>query len=143
MADNLALWKHHGGLETNRCRHACVIARGFLPQAGTASLVQPPTQNREDQNAAIDRLQLQRATANGSGVQTLDSLRAFVAAGFLRVARFDHHAQHGLGAARADQHAAGAIQLALQRFALRRELRVALLFAERRRNRRSSPPPPR
>src|SRR5215210_999148 len=41
---------------------------GIVAFAGTASLVQPPTQNREDLFAAIDRLQLQRATAIGSGV---------------------------------------------------------------------------
>jgi Ca-activated chloride channel family protein len=36
--------------------------------AATASLVQPPTQNREDLLAAIDRFQLQRGTAVGSGI---------------------------------------------------------------------------
>ena len=36
--------------------------------AGTASLVQPPTQSREDLLAAIDRFQLQRATAVGSAI---------------------------------------------------------------------------
>ncbi len=36
--------------------------------AGTASLVQPPTQSREDVLAAIDRFKLQRATATGSGL---------------------------------------------------------------------------
>jgi len=36
--------------------------------AGTAALVQPPTQNREDIVAAIDRFQLQRGTAIGSGI---------------------------------------------------------------------------
>jgi Ca-activated chloride channel homolog len=41
---------------------------GIVAFAGTASLVQPPTQNREDLFAAIDRLQLQRATAIGSGI---------------------------------------------------------------------------
>lgn len=41
---------------------------GIVAFAGTASLVQPPTQNREDLHAAIDRLQLQRATAIGSGI---------------------------------------------------------------------------
>ena len=41
---------------------------GIVAFAGTASLVQPPTQNREDLHAAIDRLQLQRATAIGSGL---------------------------------------------------------------------------
>ena len=41
---------------------------GIVSFAGTASLVQPPTQNREDLLAAIDRFQLQRATAIGSGI---------------------------------------------------------------------------
>jgi len=41
---------------------------GIVSFAGTASLVQQPTQNREDLIAAIDRLQLQRHTAIGSGV---------------------------------------------------------------------------
>jgi Ca-activated chloride channel family protein len=41
---------------------------GVVEFAGTASLVQPPTRNREDVIAAIDRLQLQHATAIGSGI---------------------------------------------------------------------------
>ena len=41
---------------------------GIVAFAGTASLVQPPTQSREDLIAAIDRFQLQRATAIGSGI---------------------------------------------------------------------------
>jgi len=41
---------------------------GVVAFAGTASLVQPPTQSREDILAAIDRFQLQRATAIGSGI---------------------------------------------------------------------------
>ena len=41
---------------------------GIVAFAGTASLVQTPTQNREDLIAAIDRFQLQRATAIGSGI---------------------------------------------------------------------------
>jgi Ca-activated chloride channel family protein len=41
---------------------------GVVSFAGTAALVQPPTQNREDLVAAIDRFQLQRATAIGSGI---------------------------------------------------------------------------
>jgi Ca-activated chloride channel family protein len=47
---------------------------GIVTFAGTAALVQPPTQNREDLIAAIDRMQLQRATAIGSGI--LVSLKA-------------------------------------------------------------------
>jgi Ca-activated chloride channel family protein len=41
---------------------------GVVAFAGTASVVQAPTQNREDILAAIDRFQLQRATAIGSGI---------------------------------------------------------------------------
>jgi Ca-activated chloride channel homolog len=41
---------------------------GIVAFAGTASLVQSPTQNKEDLHAAIERLQLQRATAIGSGI---------------------------------------------------------------------------
>lgn len=36
--------------------------------AGTAAVVQPPTHSREDVYAAIDRFQLQRGTATGSGI---------------------------------------------------------------------------
>ncbi len=41
---------------------------GVVSFAATASLVQPPTQKREDVYAAIDRFQLQRGTAIGSGI---------------------------------------------------------------------------
>ena len=41
---------------------------GIVSFAGTALLVQAPTQNKEDLIAAIDRLELQRHTAIGSGV---------------------------------------------------------------------------
>jgi Ca-activated chloride channel family protein len=41
---------------------------GVVSFAGTAAVVQPPTHNREDIVAAIDRFQLQRATAIGSGI---------------------------------------------------------------------------
>ncbi|MFL6621681.1 MAG: VWA domain-containing protein [Sulfurifustis sp.] len=41
---------------------------GVVAFAGTASVVQAPTENRDDVIAAIDRLQLQRATAIGSGI---------------------------------------------------------------------------
>jgi Ca-activated chloride channel family protein len=47
---------------------------GVVTFAGTAAIVQPPTNNREDIVAAIDRFQLQRATAIGSGI--LVSLKA-------------------------------------------------------------------
>ncbi len=41
---------------------------GVVTFAATASLVQPPTEDREAITAAIDRIQLQRATATGSGL---------------------------------------------------------------------------
>ena len=41
---------------------------GVVSFAGTAAVVQMPTHNREDIIAAIDRFQLQRATAIGSGI---------------------------------------------------------------------------
>jgi Ca-activated chloride channel family protein len=41
---------------------------GIVAFAGTAQVVQPPTVNREDLVAAIDRFQLQRATAIGSAI---------------------------------------------------------------------------
>src|SRR3954466_13354181 len=47
---------------------------GLVTFAGSAALVQPPTANREDLLAAIEQLQLQNATAVGSGI--LVSLKA-------------------------------------------------------------------
>jgi Ca-activated chloride channel family protein len=44
------------------------IRLGIVSFAGTAQLVQPVTENREDMRAAIDRFQLQRGTATGSGL---------------------------------------------------------------------------
>jgi len=41
---------------------------GVVAFAGTAAVVQPPTHNREDIVAAVDRFQLQRGTAIGSGI---------------------------------------------------------------------------
>lgn len=41
---------------------------GVVAFAGTAAIVQPPTQSREDVYAAIERFQLQRGTAIGSGI---------------------------------------------------------------------------
>jgi Ca-activated chloride channel homolog len=41
---------------------------GVVQFAGTAAIVQPPTTSREDVIAAIDRFQLQRGTATGSGI---------------------------------------------------------------------------
>ncbi len=67
-------------VEPNRLAAAQNAARAFIADvprytrigvvafAGTASLVQAPTLNREDVLAAIDRFQLQRGTATGSGI---------------------------------------------------------------------------
>ena len=44
------------------------IKCGIVTFAGTAVLVQPPTHNREDLVSAIDRFELQRHTAIGSGI---------------------------------------------------------------------------
>lgn len=44
------------------------IKVGIVAFAGTAQVVQPPTLNREDLVAAIDRFQMQRATAIGSAI---------------------------------------------------------------------------
>jgi Ca-activated chloride channel homolog len=67
-------------VEPNRISAAQAAAKAFVAEqpasvrigvvsfAGTASVVQMPTQNRADIVAAIDRFQLQRATAIGSGI---------------------------------------------------------------------------
>lgn len=67
-------------VEPNRLVAAQAAARTFVEEqprsarigvvafAATALVVQHPTQNREDVLAAIDRLQLQRGTAIGSGI---------------------------------------------------------------------------
>lgn len=47
---------------------------GIVSFAGAASLIQPPTSNREDLLEALGRMQLQRGTAVGSGI--LVSLKA-------------------------------------------------------------------
>jgi Ca-activated chloride channel family protein len=67
-------------VEPNRITAAQAAAKAFIQEmpknvraaivsfAGTAAIVQTPTENREDLLAAIDRFQLQRATATGSGL---------------------------------------------------------------------------
>jgi Ca-activated chloride channel family protein len=67
-------------VEPNRLAAAQAAARNFVADqpsgtrigvvafAATAFVVQPPTQSREDVLAAIDRFQLQRGTAIGSGI---------------------------------------------------------------------------
>lgn len=44
------------------------VRLGIVSFAGTAAIVQSPTDSRDDLIAAIDRFQLQRATATGSGL---------------------------------------------------------------------------
>ena len=44
------------------------IRMGIVSFAGTAAVVQPVTEKRDDMLAAIDRFQLQRGTATGSGL---------------------------------------------------------------------------
>jgi Ca-activated chloride channel family protein len=73
-------------IQPSRMAAAQVAARAFVAEqprhtrvgivtfAGTAAVAQAPTRNREDILAAIDRFQLQRATAIGSGI--LVSLKA-------------------------------------------------------------------
>lgn len=67
-------------VQPNRLQAAQAAAKAFLTDlpprtkvgivafAATASVVQPPTLSREDLVAAIDRFQLQRGTATGSGL---------------------------------------------------------------------------
>ena len=67
-------------VDPNRITAAQVAARAFFEElppelrvgivsfAGTASLVQPPTHSRDELLAAVERLQLQRHTATGSGL---------------------------------------------------------------------------
>jgi Ca-activated chloride channel family protein len=67
-------------VEPNRISAAQAAAKAFVAEqpsyvrigvvsfAGTAAVVQAPTHNRADVVAAIDRFQLQRATAIGSGI---------------------------------------------------------------------------
>jgi Ca-activated chloride channel homolog len=44
------------------------VRLGIVSFAGTAAVVQTPTENKQDMIQAIDRFQLQRATATGSGL---------------------------------------------------------------------------
>jgi Ca-activated chloride channel family protein len=67
-------------VEPNRLVAAQEAAKAFVAElprsvrvavvqfAGTAAIVQPPTHSRDDVYAAIDRFQLQRGTATGSGI---------------------------------------------------------------------------
>jgi Ca-activated chloride channel family protein len=80
LAIDVSLSMRATDVEPNRLAAAQEAAKTFIQQqpadvrlgivsfAGTALLVQSPTQNREDLIAAIDRLELQRHTAIGSGL---------------------------------------------------------------------------
>jgi Ca-activated chloride channel homolog len=80
LAIDVSLSMRATDVEPNRLVAAQEAAKAFIQQqpsdvrvgivsfAGTALLVQSPTQNREDLIAAIDRLELQRHTAIGSGI---------------------------------------------------------------------------
>jgi Ca-activated chloride channel family protein len=80
MAIDVSLSMRASDVQPTRLQAAQSAAKAFVQQqpddvrigivsfAGTASIVQAPTQNREDLIDAIDRLQLQRHTAIGSGL---------------------------------------------------------------------------
>jgi Ca-activated chloride channel family protein len=80
LAIDVSLSMRATDVEPNRLAAAQEAAKAFIQEqpadvrtgivsfAGTALLVQAPTQNREDLIAAIDRLELQRHTAIGSGI---------------------------------------------------------------------------
>ncbi len=80
LAMDVSLSMRATDVEPNRLAAAQAAAKAFVQEqpsdirvgivefAGTASVVQTPTQNREDLIAAIDRFQLQRGTAIGSGI---------------------------------------------------------------------------
>ena len=80
MAIDVSLSMRATDVEPNRLAAAQEAAKTFIQQqpadvrlgivsfAGTALLVQSPTQNRDDLLAAVDRLELQRHTAIGSGI---------------------------------------------------------------------------
>ncbi len=80
MAMDVSLSMRARDVEPNRMVAAQTAAKAFVQElpsdvrvgivtfAGTASVVQPPTHNREDLVAAIDRFEMQRHTAIGSGL---------------------------------------------------------------------------
>lgn len=80
LAIDVSLSMRAADVEPNRLRAAQAAARRFVQEqppdvrigivsfAGTAALAQQPTSNKEDLIAAIDRLQLDRQTAIGSGI---------------------------------------------------------------------------
>lgn len=80
LAIDVSLSMRANDVDPNRISAAQAAARTFFEElpstvrvgivsfAGTASVVQPPTRSREDLLAAIDRLEMQRHTATGSGL---------------------------------------------------------------------------
>jgi Ca-activated chloride channel family protein len=80
MAMDVSLSMRANDIEPSRLAAAQEAAKAFVQQqpsdmrigivtfAGTAALVQPPTRSKEDLVAAIDRFELQRHTAIGSGI---------------------------------------------------------------------------
>ena len=80
LAMDVSLSMRARDVEPNRLAAAQAAAKAFVQElppdvragivtfAGTASVVQRPTRNREDLLAAIDRFELQRHTAIGSGI---------------------------------------------------------------------------
>jgi Ca-activated chloride channel family protein len=80
LAIDVSLSMRANDIEPSRLEAAQAAARAFVQEqpadvriaivsfAGTAAIVQAPTRSREDLLAAIDRLQLQRHTAIGSGI---------------------------------------------------------------------------
>ncbi|MCC7113574.1 MAG: VWA domain-containing protein [Burkholderiales bacterium] len=82
MAIDVSLSMRANDVEPTRIAAAQAAAKAFVQAqppdvrvalvsfAGSAAVVQAPTRNREDLAAAIDRLELQRHTAIGSGILT-------------------------------------------------------------------------
>jgi len=80
MAMDVSLSMRATDVEPNRLAAAQNAAKAFIEElpadvrlgivtfAGTAAVVQTPTDSKQDMIAAIDRFQLQRATATGSGL---------------------------------------------------------------------------
>jgi Ca-activated chloride channel family protein len=80
MAMDVSLSMRATDVEPNRLVAAQNAAKAFIEElppdvrvgivafAGTAAVVQTPTESKQDMLAAIDRFQLQRATATGSGL---------------------------------------------------------------------------
>ena len=80
LATDVSLSMRARDIEPNRLEAAQAAAKAFVQQlpadlrvgiiafAGTASLVQAPTRNKDELVAAIDRFELQRHTATGSAI---------------------------------------------------------------------------